>query len=264
MNSASQRTFHRQRRRRLFVLGLLFLSCLFFGYAWAGGFDLGTITAEPNETSGITAKPQEMDFSHFLHTNPADTRMPCLLCHRRDDDSARIGFPGRAGHTPCIGCHQDQFAVGSGGPICTICHTNAETGALKGFPGLQSFGRKFDHNRHQRVNCSVCHKTADRGVALSVPSGRAAHSTCFTCHTALQPMTMSSCNVCHQLGRLARTSQNAAAYRINFSHARHIQAGLNCASCHTVRGRRHRPTNDQATRVDAFRAAEQSELCGMS
>ena len=96
--------------------------------------------------------------------------MPCLLCHRRDDDSARIGFPGKAGHTPCIGCHQDQFAVGSGGPICTICHTNAETGALKGFPGLQSFGRKFDHNRHQRVNCSVCHKTADRGVALSVPS----------------------------------------------------------------------------------------------
>jgi c(7)-type cytochrome triheme protein len=116
---------------------------------------------------------------------------------------------------------------------------------MKGFPGLQSFGRKFDHNRHQRVNCSVCHKSAQRGVALSIPAGSSAHATCFQCHSASQPMTMSSCNVCHQLGRLVRTSQNAAAYRISFSHARHTQAGLNCASCHSVRAGR---TGQQVTK----------------
>jgi c(7)-type cytochrome triheme protein len=226
-------TATRSRTKQRVSLILLIVALALFGYTWAGG-TAATGTTEP--TGEPAEQTQVLDFSRFLHTNPTHVRMPCLLCHRRDTNSPNISFPGKGGHTPCIGCHQDQFAAGSGGPICTICHTNAETGALKGFPGLQSFGRKFDHNRHQRVNCSVCHKTADRGVALSIPSGRTAHSTCFTCHNASQPMTMSSCNVCHQLGRLVKTSQNAAAYRINFSHSRHTQAGLNCASCHTVQG----------------------------
>jgi c(7)-type cytochrome triheme protein len=225
----SRQSRTRQRISVLFVV----ISIGLFGYIWAGETRISAVVSEPAPEEQMPAT-QDKDYSRFTHTNAYHSRMPCLLCHRRDSNSARISFPGKAGHTPCIGCHQLQFSDSSS-PICTICHTNPQSGAMKGFPRLRSFGRKFDHNRHTRVNCSVCHKSAQRGVALSIPSGASAHSTCFQCHSASAPMTMSSCNVCHQLGRLVRTTQNAAAYRINFSHARHSSAGLNCASCHSVR-----------------------------
>ena len=221
----------KQRLSLFFILAGLTL----FGYVWAGETTINAINSNSDDPPPPTAM-QDKDYSKFTHTNAYHSRMPCLLCHRRDTNSSRISFPGKAGHTPCIGCHQLQFSDTSS-PIRTICHTNAQ-GALKNFPSLRSFGRKFDHSGHKGVNCSVCHKPAQRGVALSIPSGSSAHATCFQCHSASKPMTMSSCNVCHQLGRLVRTSQNAAAFRVNFSHERHSHAGLNCASCHNVRAGR--------------------------
>ena len=177
---------------------------------------------------------QEKDYSRFTHSNEYHARMPCLLCHRRDTNTARVSYPGRSGHTPCIGCHTLQFSDNSS-PICTICHTNPQSGAMKRFPPLRSFGRKFNHNRHTRVNCSVCHKPSQRGVALSIPSGANAHNTCFQCHSSSASHSMSSCSVCHQPGRLARTSEASRAFRVNFSHAGHVRKGMSCASCHTVR-----------------------------
>ena len=218
-------------RRRLSLL-LVILAVSFFGYSWSGIYS-AAVTVESNDVEIVSAT-QDGNYSRFSHSNASHGRMPCLLCHRRDSNSARISYPGKIGHTPCIGCHTVQFQDSSNA-ICSICHTDARSGAVKQFPRLQTFGRKFDHNRHQRVNCSVCHKTAQRGIALSIPSGTNAHTTCFQCHTASAAMTMSSCNVCHQPGRLIRTPETAAAYRINFSHAKHTNAGLNCASCHSVR-----------------------------
>jgi hypothetical protein len=136
----------------------------FFGYVLIGETKIAAVV-EPINNEEAPAM-QDKDYSRFTHTNAYHSRMPCLLCHRRDTNSARIGFPGKSGHTPCIGCHQLQFSDSSS-PICTICHTNPQSGAMKGFPPLRSFGRKFDHNRHRRVNCSVCHKSAQRGVALT-------------------------------------------------------------------------------------------------
>ena len=126
-----------QPRKRILYLILLIAACSFIGYAMAGTLANKPVaeTAEPLETSAAASQPG--DFSRFFHTNATHSRMPCLLCHRRDDNSSRIGFPGKGGHTPCIGCHQQQFAEGSGGKICTICHTNAESGAMKSFPRLQ-------------------------------------------------------------------------------------------------------------------------------
>lgn len=187
-----------------------------------------------NEPEPVLFEPQDKDYSRFTHSNQYHARMPCLLCHRRDTNASRMSFPGKQGHTPCIGCHQLQFSDNSS-PICTICHTDPGSGAMKRFPGLRSFGRKFDHSRHRGVSCSVCHKASQRGVALSIPSGANAHTTCFSCHSANKSFSMSSCNVCHQPGRLVRTSESARAFRMSFSHARHSSAGLNCANCHTVR-----------------------------
>src|ERR1044072_4796570 len=62
------------------------------------------------------------DYSKFPHANQAHTRSPCLLCHRRENNSPE---PKRSGHIPCAGCNTQQFAA-SGGPICTICHASAD------------------------------------------------------------------------------------------------------------------------------------------
>ena len=113
----------------------------------------------------------EVDYSKFLHSSPNHARMPCLLCHRRENNSARPALPGSASHTPCIGCHAQQFA-NKESPICTICHTDVKSGAVKSFPPMKSFRVNFDHARHLdmgSVTCATCHKPARGGVAFSIP-----------------------------------------------------------------------------------------------
>lgn len=236
MRCRSRTSNRSQTGRRALIAAVFTTGSLLFGYAWAERFHREFLPSELIDSAAVEPQTQEKDYSRFTHTNPYHSRMPCLLCHRRDNNSARIGFPGKAGHLPCAGCHALQFSDSSS-PICTICHTNVQTGVMKRFPGLQTFGRKFDHAKHSRVNCSICHKPAQRGIAFSIPSGSTAHSTCFQCHSSSAAFSMSSCSVCHQLGRLVRTSAVAKAFRVNFSHARHISKGMNCAACHTVRAR---------------------------
>jgi c(7)-type cytochrome triheme protein len=192
----------------------------------------------PEGTNSVETENARGDFSVFPHTEPGHARLPCLLCHRLENNSPRPVLPG---HTPCTGCHAQQFAKSSG-PICTICHTDAGSGAVKSFPTLKSFNVVFDHARHTtglRVGCAVCHKPARRGVALSIPARQGAHSTCFQCHTPGARSgegDISSCNTCHHIGGFARTPESSQAYRVHFSHAKHgAGARLNCNSCHQVR-----------------------------
>lgn len=234
------------RRRRALSLAVLCAGCLLFAAGMA--FDYRTSA----RTAGVGAElasapsapfvgaPQGPDFSRFTHTNPQHARLPCLLCHQRTDNSAR---PKRSGHTPCAGCHTQQFADQSS-PICTICHTSPPSPALKGFPPLRTFGVRFDHATHtgagaRTANCATCHRPERRGVALSIPAGTSAHATCYQCHTPRAQgrlgQDISSCGACHRLGSYARTPETAAAYRVNFSHAPHTAKGLACADCHTVR-----------------------------
>lgn len=200
-----------------------------------------TIAAAPANSSDapvsgpdIANAPKDSDYANFQHQNANHTRLPCLLCHRRDTNAARISFPGKSGHLPCAGCHALQFADNSS-PICMICHTG--NGAdLKRFPGLKDFTARFDHGRHQGVNCVACHKSASRGVAFSIPSGAAAHETCFRCHTSTASSNMSSCDTCHVPGRPSWTSEWAKAYRLSFSHSRHVNgANLACVKCHAIK-----------------------------
>src|SRR3982751_228233 len=72
-------------------------------------------TIEPQSSGG--------DFSVFSHQNQMHARLPCLLCHRREDNKPQPRLPG---HTPCSGCHVQQFAD-SNSRICTICHTDAQS-----------------------------------------------------------------------------------------------------------------------------------------
>ena len=183
-------------------------------------------------------QPEGLDYSKFLHNSRNHARLPCLLCHRRESNSPRPLLPGRSKHTPCAGCHAQQFS-NSDSPICTICHTDVKSGALKSFPRLKSFSMKFDHARHvnmEGVSCNTCHRPSRGGVALSIPAGFNAHETCYRCHTPRaqsQGRDISSCRTCHQLGGYRRTPEFAPAFRVGFSHARHQK--VTCNECHQVR-----------------------------
>ena len=50
----------------------------------------------------VPALNEEQDYSRFQHRNPTHSRMPCLLCHKREDNSPTPKF---AGHVTCAGCH---------------------------------------------------------------------------------------------------------------------------------------------------------------
>jgi len=173
------------------------------------------------------------DYSKFEHDNKNHSRLPCLLCHRRENNSAQPTLPGKDQHTPCIGCHAPLFANNSG-PICTICHTEAGAKTVKSFPPLRSFGSRFDHALHATAKCGSCHRPTNRGVALAIPTGTNAHNTCFSCH---QPQAkangrdISSCGVCHRPEPLVRASIRAVAFRRGFSHAHHDDS-LRCSDCH--------------------------------
>lgn len=189
--------------------------------------------ASPEVSEDIVPALKIEPGAQFSHTNEYHSRMPCLLCHRRDDNSARVGFPGKVNHLPCAGCHAVQFADQSSS-ICTICHVDPGTGSMKRFPPLRSFGARFNHAKHSSTNCATCHKPQRAGVARSIPSGTSAHVTCFQCHTASSSNEMASCGLCHQPGRLVPVSESARAFNVGFSHAEHSRR-MSCATCHTVR-----------------------------
>jgi c(7)-type cytochrome triheme protein len=229
------------------------VASLFFGYllisctsptddpssnAEAGAYE--PLPANADNAAGNLSDPlanissDSPELAVFGHTNQYHSQLSCLICHRRDSNSARISLPGKENHSPCIGCHTQQFA-NKKSSICTVCHTDAESGALKGFPPLRSFGVKFDHSKHTRkTNCATCHRPFSRGVALSIPNGRNAHTTCFQCHSSQASHNMSSCGVCHQPGSRPGPAKIAKpAFSRNFSHAKH--KAMTCAECHNAR-----------------------------
>lgn len=183
---------------------------------------------------------QSIDFSKFRHDNTNHGRLPCLLCHRREGNAAKPALPGGGGHLPCTGCHAKEFS-NSSSPVCAICHTNSQSGVLKAFPPLRSFGVKFDHAAHARglrMSCSTCHRPLRSGQALSIPTGANGHLTCYQCHAPQAQANgrdISSCGTCHQPGGYSRTSTQAAAFKVGFSHAKHVAQKLNCTECHNVR-----------------------------
>jgi c(7)-type cytochrome triheme protein len=201
-----------------------------------------TVSAGRSVADGQQMKvPDDADYSKFQHASVYHARLPCLLCHRRENNTARPAIPGSVNHLPCAGCHVKQFADSSNA-ICTICHDSPQTGTLTAFPRLNSFNMRFDHARHAgmaRAGCATCHRPARRGVAMTIPAGFSAHVTCFQCHSPQAKSgdrDISSCGVCHEAGRYMRTSQMARAFRVGFSHEEHNRdEGLSCSNCHRVR-----------------------------
>jgi c(7)-type cytochrome triheme protein len=232
------------RVRRRLSLAAVASACFVFALTLLiGASDSNAKRARATDASVSEPVPPEpqADFSSFTHANPQHARLPCLLCHKRETGSSQL--IRSVGHTPCSGCHTEQFADASS-PICTVCHANPQSAAVKPFPRLRSFNMTFDHAKHLRggarsaSGCAACHKPEARGVALSIPAGLSAHTTCFRCHTPGAQSggrDISSCNTCHRLGGYRRTSESAPAFRVGFSHTAHARGNLSCDECHAVR-----------------------------
>lgn len=214
---------------------------------------LSGFTAETQSTQRMrrelfvrAASPQgpELDYANFKHSSQRHASLACTACHQRSDDSATPRFPG---HKACTGCHLAQFVTPSV-PMCVICHAdvNSSNPPLKSFPTKfkEAFNLKFDHLQHltgsarPQSGCSACHnRLGGRAAALGIPTGIAAHNQCYTCHTpaskAQSGKEIASCGVCHDQKAYARTTTNARAFRLAFSHAKHGTAQrLVCADCH--------------------------------
>jgi c(7)-type cytochrome triheme protein len=224
----------------LTALVMALATAIILGWSLNDSVSASKLGGEDDLNTTVEAQGASVDYSRFKHDNPQHTRLPCLLCHRRENNSARPTLPGKSAHAPCAGCHAQQFN-NSAGPICGICHTNAQSGAMKAFPRLRSFNVKFDHARHSAVGaaCTACHRQNRGGVALSIPAGVNAHTVCYRCHTPEAQSAgrnISSCSTCHEPGGFVRTSERAAAFRMGFSHAKHdASENLTCADCHRVR-----------------------------
>lgn len=263
------------RARRTVTLVVLVVSCL--GFALTLGLNSRASALVSTESTGhepvmnfeaAWAQTSGGDFSRFTHTNPNHSRLPCLLCHQREDNLPKPTLPG---HLPCTGCHTQQFAD-TNSPICAICHTNARSGAVKSFPTLRSFNVRFDHARHvsgaarPRAGCIACHKPSRGGVALSIPAGLGAHNTCYQCHSPRSQSSsgndISSCSTCHRIGRHARTSERARAYAVNFSHAKHAaRQRLGCNDCHGVKAGMAQGRQVSAPQPLMHHAAPRAQSC---
>jgi c(7)-type cytochrome triheme protein len=254
--AAAEHVFNVRRRLALF---LTVLTAISFILIIISGSQVSALSTEGRDTGE--------DFSKFSHTQTHGA-LPCLLCHRREDNSPRPNLPG---HTPCAGCHTQRFKD-SNNPICTICHTDAGSGAVKAFPRIKSFNMRFEHAPHTggaartATGCAACHKPERRGVALSIPAGLSAHSTCFQCHTpsarGSNGQDISSCSTCHSQGSFMRTGTQADAYKVNFSHARHNRSQrLSCNDCHNVRAGMPQSKQVTAPQPLMHHAAARAQSC---
>ena len=254
---------------------LLFAApCFFLAFAAGGRAPASGVTARaallPPAPPAPAAQGEGGRFSHSL---PRHASVACDSCHRREGNEAQPRLPG---HKACIDCHVAQFTAAPS-PLCMNCHTSVESNnpPLKAFPGLTSFGMRFDHAQHMsgaahpEQHCAACHQPARRGVALSIPAGISAHNDCYRCHTpnAQGPTgrDIGSCGACHKLGGYGRVSTASPAYRVNFSHAGHgPRQGLRCDDCHQVRSgvpRTQQVTAPQATQHFGTGRAQNCRTC---
>lgn len=106
----------------------------------------------------------------------------------------------------------------------------------------------FDHVKHERVGCVVCHEGSEKGVRAGLPDG----SICRQCHAT--PPQVAGAEAAWQdmaEGRpIAWVRLSRVPDHVLFSHRRHVASGeLDCKSCHGDVGRMSVPPIAPATNL---------------
>ena len=122
--------------------------------------------------------------------------------------------------------------VAPGSGACLSCHAGIErqSGTFA--------GRAYPHAPHlvaAKLECVTCHRPhAERAPGEVVRFGA---DGCIPCHHQKLRPAVETCGTCHR-GVLGRT---VASFRGEFSHKAHLEQGLECATCHTIRDGDPRP-----------------------
>ena len=93
----------------------------------------------------------------------------------------------------------------------------------------------FPHKTHidNQMECLSCHLNADRSIAATIPSV----TECMVCHENIKPGSPEI----KKLAAFAAGNEEPPWVRaygfpvsagVNFTHKRHVKAGVECATCH--------------------------------
>lgn len=102
--------------------------------------------------------------------------------------------------------------------------------------------RPFEHQRHERLECSSCHGTGSDHREIKIRTAR----DCASCHhDPAGPARNKGCRDCHAEGQLDAVTSASVSLRLTvwrearsrtlpFRHARHLAPanGLQCRDCH--------------------------------
>ncbi len=147
--------------------------------------------------------PEGLDYGKFQHSSRNHSRLPCLLCHRRDSNAPIPKRPGASNHLPCAGCHAQQFSNISS---CGTCH---QLGGYSRTPEMMpAFRVSFKHAKHQKVTCNECHQVRagqPQRRQMTTPEPLNHHATgralsCVTCHDGKRAFggeDFTVCKRCH-------------------------------------------------------------------
>ena len=99
----------------------------------------------------------------------------------------------------------------------------------------------FDHSVHVQIaglECTFCHRTADQTFTPGLPDVQ----QCMFCHSVVSQIQQAPAQNADDLGKLRQAWQSQQPIdwvknhrlpdHVHFVHAPHIQAGLDCATCH--------------------------------
>ena len=197
-----------------------------------GEKNIGTCSTchELGQPNRIVDRVENIGYN-FDHAN--HSRVGCNECHNaqggNEMSALTIAMHNREPNS-CATCHNEKRAFGANDfTDCRRCHQEVS--------GTRSFGVRFSHSVHGKINCAKCHKQGVRGVNFTVPNSESAHKTCFECHSPTKggaSFTSGRCFTCHQPGNGNNISPSPQFIRGNFSHTKH--GFLDCSSCHTIAG----------------------------
>ncbi len=110
--------------------------------------------------------------------------------------------------------------------------TFRQYGDQSGYEPIQPIN--FSHKIHagdNKIDCLYCHSTADKSRLASVPTA----TTCMNCHTQVKPESPEVQKIAKAIEDekpIEWVKVNDVPDHVVFNHSRHVNAGVNCNTCH--------------------------------
>lgn len=110
--------------------------------------------------------------------------------------------------------------------------TFRQYGDQSGYEPIQPIN--FSHKVHagdNKINCTYCHSSADKSKVAGIPTA----TTCMNCHTQVlkdSPKIQKIVAAIETDKPIEWVKVNDVPDHVVFDHSRHVNAGVNCNTCH--------------------------------